>query len=174
MTPTLSTPRLILEPYVRSDEDGFVELFADERVSRWVGDGPSPEAEDRAVFGRIFSAVYAENRFDVWAVRRDGRLVGHAEIKPTETSGGHEIVYVLAHDVWGQGLGTELASALTGYGFETLELDEIHATVAPENTASLAVLAKVGFRHARDIVEPDGVVRLLTCASSAFTPAVAS
>lgn len=139
-----------------------------------MGDSPSPEAEDRDLFRRIFSKVYAENRFDVWAVRQDGRLVGHAEIKPTEATGGHEIVYVLAHAVWGAGLGTEVASAITRYGFDTLELDDVHATVAPENIASLAVLAKLGFPHARDIIEPDGVVRVLTCAASAFAPGVAS
>ncbi|MFI8889692.1 GNAT family N-acetyltransferase [Streptomyces paradoxus] len=163
MPPALLTPRLLLTPYTPDDEEDFVALFQDTRVSRWMGDGPSPEADDRALFGRIFSKVYARDLFDVWAVRRDGRLVGHAEIKRTDEVDGHEIVYALSPAVWGSGLGTELAEALVAYGFETLGLTEVHATVAAENEASLRLLGRTGFAHVRDIVEDDGgLTRVLT------------
>ncbi|MGW3835399.1 GNAT family N-acetyltransferase [Streptomyces microflavus] len=164
MNPSLRTGRLLLTPYTPADEEEFVALFQDVSVSRWMGDGPSTESEDRALFGRIFTKVYAENRFEVWAVKVGGELVGHAEIKPTEASGGHEIIYALAPSAWGRGLGTELALALVGHGFGTLGLTEVHATVAAENAASLAVLGRVGFAHVRDIREDDGsTTRLLTC-----------
>jgi RimJ/RimL family protein N-acetyltransferase len=128
-----------------------------------MGDGPSSEADDRALFGRIFTKVYAEDLFDVWAVRRDGRLVGHAEIKPTEVVEGYEIIYALAPEVWGSGLGRELAEAIVTYGFDALGLTEVHATVAASNKASLVVLDKIGFAHVRDITEDDGsTTRVLT------------
>ncbi|MEV0147748.1 MULTISPECIES: GNAT family N-acetyltransferase [unclassified Nonomuraea] len=156
MTPTLYTKRLVLEPYVPEDEESFIALFQDERVSQWMGDGPSSEEEDRALFGRIFTKVYAQDLFDVWAVRQGGMLIGHAEIKPTDTVEGHEIIYALAPAAWGSGLGTELAEAVVAYGFDTLKLTEVFATVAEPNRASLAVLAKIGFKHVRDIEEDDG------------------
>ncbi|MFF7307684.1 GNAT family N-acetyltransferase [Streptomyces sp. NPDC008137] len=163
MPPTLRTPRLHLDPYTPQDEESFVALFQDARVSRWMGDGPSPEADDRALFGRIFTKVYAQDLFDVWAVRRDGRLIGHAEIKRTDAVGGHEIVYALAPEAWGGGLGTELAEALVAYGFQTLGLSEVHATVDERNTASLHLLDRIGFAHVRDIEEDDGsLTRVLT------------
>ncbi|THV31385.1 GNAT family N-acetyltransferase [Glycomyces paridis] len=163
MTPEIRTERLLLQPYLPADEEDFVAFFGDERVSRWMGDGPEPEAETRALFGRVFTDVYATGRFDVWAVREHGRLVGHAEIKPTEVSGGHELIYALAPAAWGRGLGTELAAAIVAYGFETLGLHEVHATVAAPNEASLAVLAKLGFVHVRDQPEEQGpVTRVLT------------
>ncbi|MEU3505350.1 GNAT family N-acetyltransferase, partial [Streptomyces hundungensis] len=109
MTPTLRTERLLLDPYTPDDEEDFVALFQDPRVSRWMGEGPTSEAEDRALFRRVFTQVYARDLFAVWAVRRDGVLIGHAEIKPTEATGGHEIIYALAPAAWGAGLGTELA-----------------------------------------------------------------
>ncbi|MFC8147552.1 GNAT family N-acetyltransferase [Streptomyces paradoxus] len=138
-------------------------MFQDTRVSRWMGDGPAAEADDRALFGRIFSTVYAGDLFGVWAVRRGGLLVGHAEIKRTEEVDGHEIVYALGPDVWGSGLGTELAEALVRHGFESLGLTEVHATVAAQNQASLRLLGKIGFEHVRDIVEDDGTLtRVLT------------
>ncbi|MEU1849912.1 GNAT family N-acetyltransferase [Streptomyces sp. NPDC019990] len=163
MPPALRTPRLLLDAYTPQDEERFVALFQDTRVSRWMGDGPAPEEEHRALFGRIFSKVYARNLFDVWAVRRGPLLVGHAEIKRTDEVGGHEIVYALAPEVWGSGLGTELAEALVSYGFRTLALTEVHATVDARNTASLRLLGRIGFEHVRDVVEDDGTVtRVLT------------
>ncbi len=163
VTPTLRTERLVLDPYTPEDEEGFVALFQDTRVTRWIGDGPASEAEDRALFGRIFTKVYAQDLFDVWAVRRDGLLIGHAEIKPTDQVQGHEIVYALTPTAWGSGLGTELAEAIVAYGFDVLGLAEVHATVAAENTASLALLERIGFEHVRDIVEDDGsITRVLT------------
>ncbi|MFJ5728375.1 GNAT family N-acetyltransferase [Streptomyces paradoxus] len=163
MPPTLHTARLLLDPYTPDDEEGFVALFQDVRVSRWMGDGPSSEADVRALFGRIFSKVYARDLFDVWAVRRDGRLVGHAEIKRTDAVDGHEIVYALTPKAWGSGLGTELAEALLAYGFGTLGLAGVHATVAAENEASLRLLGRIGFEHVRDIEEGDGsLTRVLT------------
>ncbi|MFE7660510.1 MULTISPECIES: GNAT family N-acetyltransferase [Streptomyces] len=164
MTPTLRTDRLLLEPYVPADEDGFVEFFMDARVSRWMGDGPWPEADYRATFARIFDHAYASDGFDVWVVRQDGRLVGHAEIKPAKVVEGHELIYALAPEMWGRGLGTELARAVVAHGFGTLNLEQVHATVAEPNTASLAVLRRLGFRHLRDIAEDDGTItRVLSC-----------
>ncbi|MFH9725642.1 GNAT family N-acetyltransferase [Streptomyces sp. NPDC017254] len=163
MIPTLRTERLLFEPYVPADEDAFTALFQDPRVARWMGDGPVPEEDDRALFGRIFSKVYAQDLFAVWAVRRDGLLVGHAEIKPTEQVGGHEIVYAIAPAAWGAGLGTEVAEALVAYGFDTLGLPAVHATVAEPNTASLVLLGRIGFTHVRDLTEEDGsTTRVLT------------
>lgn len=115
-TSTLRTARLLIEPYRPEDEDHFVGLFADERIARWMGNPPQGDAAERAMFGRIFSKVYAQDLFDVWAVRRDGRYVGHAELKHTDDVDGHELVYALAHDSWGAGLGTEIARALAEYG----------------------------------------------------------
>jgi RimJ/RimL family protein N-acetyltransferase len=158
MTPALRTERLVLEPYVPADEEDFVALFQDTRVSRWMGDGPESEESDRALFWRVFTHVYDVNKFDVWAVRENGVFVGHAEIKPTEESGGHELIYALAFDAWGRGLGTELALAICAYGFETLGLDEVHATIAEQNTGSIAVMEKLGFEHVRDKPEDDGTI----------------
>lgn len=156
MTPTLCTDRLRLDRYVPGDEEGFVALFQDSRVSRWMGDGPASEAEDRALFRRIFTKVYAQNLFDVWAVRRDGLLVGHAEIKPSDVVQGYEIIYALAPEAWGSGLGKEVAEAIVAHGFRALGLTEVYATVAAPNSASLTLLDRIGFEHVRDMAEDDG------------------
>ncbi|MGW4499643.1 GNAT family N-acetyltransferase [Micromonospora sp. NPDC004336] len=155
-TPTLRTDRLLLEPYRPDDAQDCVALLTDPEVGRFMGDGPLSAEEAGALFGRLFADVYANDLFDVWAVRRDGRYVGHAEIKRTDEVDGHEIVYALVKPAWGAGLGTELARALVRYGFDTLDLPRVYATVADANHASLALLGRIGFGHERDVTEDDG------------------
>ncbi|MEU9510683.1 GNAT family N-acetyltransferase [Micromonospora sp. NPDC048170] len=157
-TPTLHTGRLLLEPYRPDDAEDFIALLTDPEVGRFMGDGPLTADEAGALFGRVFTKVYADDLFDVWAVRRDGRHVGHAEVKRTDQVDGHEIIYALAKPAWGAGLGTELARALVRHGFDTLGLPRVYATVAEANHASLALLGKLGFVHERDIAEEDGSV----------------
>ncbi|MFD5127102.1 GNAT family N-acetyltransferase [Streptomyces olindensis] len=141
MPPVLRTRRLLLTPYTPGHEDGFVALFEDARVSRWMGDGPA---------------------------RRGGLLVGHAEIKRTDQVDGHEIIYALAPEAWGGGLGTEPAEALVAYGFEALGLTEVHATMGARNEASPRLLGRLGFAHVRDVEEDDGgLTRVLTCRNPA-------
>lgn len=169
MTPELHTERLRLRPYVRADEADFVALFQTVAFGRWFGDGMQTEEQDRAVFSRIFSLVYAEERFPVWAVCREGGYVGHAEIKPSAESwlSGHEIVYGLAPEHQRQGLGTEVARALTAYGHGELALPEVHATVDSANAASLSLLERLGYRRVRDVAEEDGrTTCLLTSAAT--------
>ncbi|MEU6074250.1 GNAT family N-acetyltransferase [Micromonospora sp. NPDC047074] len=157
-TPTLRTERLLLEPYRPDDAQASVSLLTDPEVGRFMGDGPLTAEEAGALFERLFTKVYADDLFDVWAVRRDGHYVGHAEIKRTGQVDGHEIVYALAKPAWGDGLGTELAGALIRYGFDALGLPRVYATVAEANHASLALLGKLGLGHERDITEADGTV----------------
>ncbi|GGR96730.1 hypothetical protein GCM10010252_39230 [Streptomyces aureoverticillatus] len=158
LTPELRSERLVLSAYVASDESDFVALFQDEAVGRWFGDGMQSAEEDRALFARLFSIVYAERRFPVWAVRHEGRYAGHAEIKPSPEAwlDGHEIVYGLSKDSWGLGLGTELARLLTDYGHRTLGLAEVHATVDSLNTPSVTVLKRLGYTQGREVREDDG------------------
>lgn len=163
MTPELRTERLLLDPYVPRDEEEFVALFQSGEVSRCTGaaDGPSSRATGRAVFRRLFTHVYPLGLFDVWAVRHDGRLVGHAEIKPAEAVDGHELTHSLASGAGDDRLGTELAEALVTYSFYVLGLPRLYATVAAPNAASLVLLRGIGFEHVRDIHETDGRVNCL-------------
>ncbi|MEV6525768.1 GNAT family N-acetyltransferase [Longispora sp. NPDC051575] len=161
MTPILRTARLALRPYVPEDEEGFVRLFSDADVTRWMGIPRDP----RALFRRGFTEPHLIT-WDVWAIVEGDGYVGHAEIKPSPDPqvDGHELVYALLPEAWGRGLGTEVAEAVTAHGLGALGLAEVHATVDPDNAASLALLRRLGYADVRDLVDPsDGEVsRLLT------------
>lgn len=49
-------------------------------------------------------------------------------------------------NAWGKGLGTEVAGLLLEFAFGPLGLDRVEATCHPENTGSVRVLEKNGFK----------------------------
>ncbi|MFF9706755.1 GNAT family N-acetyltransferase [Streptomyces griseofuscus] len=161
MTPELRTERLEFLPYRPEHEDVFVELLRDEEVCRWMGQDLVPEPQIREVFRAILADIYPQGRFDVWGLWLAGRYIGHAEVKPTGNVEGHELVTALAPGYWGQGLGGEAVRGLLRHAAENLGLTEAYGMVGAENTASLAMCRRLGFRHLRDVVGDDGSVTKL-------------
>jgi ribosomal-protein-alanine N-acetyltransferase len=158
MTPALRTERLEFTPYRPEDEDHFVALLRTEEVCRWMGQDQVPEADLRAVFRAILSDVYPTHRFDVWGVWCQGTYIGHAEVKKTGNVDGHELIVALAPEYWGQGMGTEVIRGLLRHAADNLGLKEVYGMVGAENTASLALCRRLGFRDVRDVVGEDGSV----------------
>lgn len=171
MTPTLRTARLLFLPYRPEDEDAFVGLLSDEVVCRWMGQERCSEAEIRTIYRSILTDVYGKSLFDVWGVWSDGDYIGHAELKKTGNVDGHEAIAALVRKHWGQGFGGELVQGLLTYAADTLGLEEVHAMVGAENTASLAVCKRLGFRHLRDVVSDTGAVtKVLVVSTVQDTP----
>ncbi|QQC87233.1 GNAT family N-acetyltransferase [Streptomyces alfalfae] len=158
MTPVLRTERLDFLPYRPEHEDHFVALLRDAEVCRWMGQDLVPEPQLREVFRAILTDVYPRHRFDVWGLWTDGAYAGHAEVKPTGNVDGHELITALAPAYWGKGLGGEAVHGLLRYGADTLGLSEAYGMVGAENTASLALCRRLGFRHVKDVVGDDGAV----------------
>ncbi|MFF2204730.1 GNAT family N-acetyltransferase [Streptomyces sp. NPDC058145] len=161
MTPVLRTERLDFLPYRPEHEDHFVALLRDEEVCRWMGQDLVPEPQLRELFRAILTDVYPQRRFDVWGLWLEGAYVGHAEVKPTGNVDGHELVTALVPAYWGRGLGGEVARGLLRHAADDLGLTEVYGMVGAENTASLALCRRLGFRHLRDVVGDDGSVTKL-------------
>lgn len=62
-----------------------------------------------------------------------------------------DITYRLHSSAIGKGLGLELASGLVIFGFETLKLDEITATITRDNIPSKKIADKLGLKFDRHI-----------------------
>jgi RimJ/RimL family protein N-acetyltransferase len=76
-----------------------------------------------------------------------------------------EIGYSLAQDFWGQGLATEVESALVEIGFRQCGLANIIAFASIGHGASRHVMEKVGFRFEKDRIIDDEL-----CAVYRFFP----
>ncbi|MFI9272173.1 GNAT family N-acetyltransferase [Kitasatospora sp. NPDC052896] len=167
MTPVMHTEHVEFIPYRDEDEDAFVALLRNADVCRWMGQDLVPEPEVRVLFRSILTEVYPRRLFDVWGLWLDGRTyAGHAEVKRTGNVDGHELVTALAPEFWGRGLGTEVIRGLLRHAADGLGLKEVYGMVGAENTASLALCRRLGFRHLRDVVADNGSVTKMLIVST--------
>jgi len=108
---------------------------------------------------------HASTAADPWVhgfrlVHRDsGAVVGTCSFKGPPAAGVVEIAYGVSPDQQGKGYATEAAQALVAYAFSFGEVRVLRAHTLPDATASTRVLAKCGFRHVGDVIDPeDGLV----------------
>ncbi|MBA3341716.1 MAG: GNAT family N-acetyltransferase [Gemmatimonadaceae bacterium] len=82
--------------------------------------------------------------------------IGCAGFKgPPDAAGMVEIAYGIAPSFEGHGYATEAAAALVAFAFDTGLVELVRAHTLPAYNASTRVLAKCGFRHISDVVDPD-------------------
>jgi RimJ/RimL family protein N-acetyltransferase len=160
----LETPRLRLTPWspaqllamLESAErfeseaelrlaDGLRDLFVSGEVSpAWVEQLRAAPGPDPWTLG--FSVVH----------RDDGRVIGSAGFKgPPGEDGSAEIAYGIAPGYQGNGFATEAARALVAFALERVDVTSMRAHTMPENGASGRVLAKCGFQHVGEVMDPD-------------------
>ena len=92
--------------------------------------------------------------------RAGGSVVGVGGFKgPPGADGVAEIAYGVVPDYQSKGYATEAAQALVAYAFSSGRARIVRAHTLPESNASTRVLAKCGFRHVGEIIDPeDGLV----------------
>jgi RimJ/RimL family protein N-acetyltransferase len=92
--------------------------------------------------------------------RESGTSVGTCGFKgPPSTDGVVEIAYGIAPEHQGKGYATEAAQALVTYALTFEEVRVVRAHTLPGSGASKRVLAKCGFCHVSEVIDPeDGLV----------------
>jgi len=154
---TAETARLRLRPYAVSDFASFHDLHSRPAVARYLPWETRDEAASRAALERHRSLVLDKDGDGVTLAAFDkdtGRLVGDLVLflRSVQHRTG-EIGYVLHPDFQGRGLATEGAGHLLDLGFTALGLRRIVARLDARNTASAAVLARLGMRHEAHLVQ---------------------
>ena len=137
----LSTPRLTLRPARWDDLDAMHAVLSDPRATRWWSTPPHQTLDQtRAWLGAMIDSPpeLAED----FVVEFEGRVVGKAGFYRLP-----EIGFILHSDVQGRGLGLEAAQAVIAHVFATRDLDRLTAEADPDNTASIALLTRLGFRE---------------------------
>jgi RimJ/RimL family protein N-acetyltransferase len=161
MQTILETERLRLKPYEPDDahQQHLIELLTDAEVMKFIGDGVMNRAAAESLWERVFSVVYAENRFYMWAAwtKENSQYVGSVQLKPRPTKPEEwEIGYILRREFWGKGYATEIAKKLIEFGFNEAKLPQIFGDVADENFASIHVLQKAGMNFERYEYDENG------------------
>lgn len=146
----LETERVYLTKISEEHLDDLFAYASDDEVTEHVSWETHTDKEQSRQFIRRTRELYESGVHYDWALvhKESGRMFGTTGLRigePSDTAA--ELGYVLAKEFWGRGLATEVANEVVRFGFEELELSEIHAYVFLGNDASVRVLEKLGMSY---------------------------
>ncbi len=147
--PVLETSRLILRPFDYSDIPEYLSFFPAEGVQRYLGGVliPKDTADAKRWIDNLNGRCLKAKLVFTWCIQLKGdeRAIGRCDLGGFVKKSMAELSYYLAESWWHQGIMQEALAAVLSFGFNELELHRIQAVVMPNNQASLALLAKLGF-----------------------------
>ncbi len=148
----IRTERLLLRRYREDDLDRLAAIQALPEVARYVYWELRTRAEVEPALAKRIAETRLEQDDDVvtLAVERqdDGILLGDATIFLRSVANRQvEIGYVFHPDAGGHGYATEATRALVDLAFDDLNAHRVFARTDARNTASAALLRRLGMRQ---------------------------
>ena len=140
------TERLALTSWLPADVPLLHRLHSDPDTMRFIRFG---RPETRAETAQLVEQYISQHHTRGWTKWRlathDGELVGRAGFGGDDARRG--LSFAVDRRLWGQGLATEIASALVHWHWQHAAEAHLRALVEVGNDASVAVLRKVGFEQ---------------------------
>lgn len=142
--PILRTQRLWLTPLVSADAHDLFAVYADAETMRHMHMPPAASVAD--VLAEI-NHILARSCARHWAIRLAEEAPAVGVIGLVGGTGPQGIGYILRRDLWGQGLISEALAAVIEFGFVSAEIDTLELWIDTDNTGSIRVAKKLGFRE---------------------------
>jgi RimJ/RimL family protein N-acetyltransferase len=154
LMPTIETARLRLRSHQLDDLAPYAAMWADPIVTRFLGGKPLSEEE---AWSRILrhAGHWSLLGFGYWLVeeKATGRFLGeaglaelHRDIVPSIV-GTPEAGWVFTLGSQGQGYASEAMHAILAWASQTLPSKRTVCIIDPENTASLRLAMRLGYKE---------------------------
>jgi len=141
----LCTERLVLHPVTADDHAVLLAHWGAPDVRRFLFDGAMLSAAEVSQAIEDSTRDFGRAGYGLWLIHEKdpAGLVGTTGLRPLEDI-GLEIFYSLAPGSWGKGYATEAARTVLDHALGPLGLPEVLAEVDEGNTASIAVIERLG------------------------------
>jgi ribosomal-protein-alanine N-acetyltransferase len=147
--PIFATKRLRLRRFEDRDVRGLHACFSDPEAMRYWNFPPCTSEQESARWLKNLSNAKNPYAFLAWAVadKRTDRCVGMVNYHHREAHNRRlEVGYILAPSHQGRGLMTEAMLPMLAYCFTKLSVHRVQALIHPDNTASIRLVERLGFR----------------------------
>jgi len=144
---------LTLRPLTRRDKEEWNLLRWENRewLQPWESQDPRGSAylPSFGEYVRAQARAAREQSAFGWAITEGAAILGHITLSNIAWGAVQSgiIGYWVSHHRAGEGLAPRAVAVVTDWAFEELRLHRIEINIRPENTASLRVVEKLGFRE---------------------------
>ena len=147
--PFLIGSKVYLRPLEREDAPLFIPWVNDAEVTRTLEVFYRPKnLQDELAF---IDGVSKDEHAVVFGIveKETDRLIGSAGLHQIHFKDRHAEFGILIGEksAWNKGYGTEVTALITGYGFETFNLNRVWLRVHEDNQRGIKAYEKVGFKH---------------------------
>jgi len=153
--PILQTVRLVMRAPDQRDIPAWFARATDHESAYLAGDPiPASISEGKAWLTRTLDKAAAGERL-LWSidVREGPGSIGTVGLSLKRPG----VSFVVGRAFWGHGYATEAAREVLRFGFDVMDLSEVHSEFVVENSGSRRVHEKLGFQHVEDFIdESDG------------------
>ncbi|WP_445768543.1 GNAT family N-acetyltransferase [Rheinheimera sp.] len=151
--PSLETERLLLTALQPDDEQSIFTLFSSPEVVKYYDLEAFYEPQQATNLISLFKARYEDKLGIRWAIRlkTTGQLIGTCGFNSWSSKMRNAVIgYDLLPEFWRQGYAFEAVYAMVKAGFSGAlacgQLHRIQADTVPGNSASEALLLRLGFK----------------------------
>lgn len=152
--PRIETDRLTLRTHTPGDLPVCTVMWSDADVVRYIGGRPFSREE---VWARLlrYAGMWAVMGHGFWAIeeKASGKLIGEVgimearrDIEPS-FEGEPEVGWALMPAAHGKGYAAEAVGAALAWGDKHVEAPKFVCIISPENTPSIKLAQKFGFRE---------------------------
>lgn len=155
MTIITETERLILRQVRNDDLDAYAVMHAHPEVMRYSPERRALNREETAALLTWIQTAYVTEGYGLWAVvnKVGQQVIGYCGFTHYVLEGRDEVElgYRFTPAAWGQGFATEAAGACLQLAWHHLHLQRVVSLIEPENTLSVRVAKKLGFRFEQSL-----------------------
>lgn len=149
----LRTERLLIRETTVDDVDEFYKLYKDPSMTRFM-EGLFEDPEDEKRYQRDYiKKIYGLMGFGVWTLVRleDGAVIGRAGYSVRNGFDEVELGYLVGKEYQRHGYALEACAAILDYGRDVLQFDAVQTLVKAENTVSIHMCEKLGFKKESEV-----------------------
>ena len=153
----LFTERTLVREISLSDLDELFSLYEDESITEYT-EPLYGRREEEEYTKQYIETMYYYYGYGLWTVwnRKTGQLIGRVGIdqRADETTGETwlELGYIIGKNWQRQGYATEVCQKVIEYAKENLHFPILYCVIHPQNTVSIHLAKKLGFRFERRVL----------------------
>ena len=157
----IKSKRLGFRPWTPEDLQLAIELWGNYEVTKFFD--KRGRLSNQQVNERLHKEIDTQNQHGIqyWPIfiEETNAHIGCAGLRPYDLQKKIlEIGFHIRPEYWRQGYAAEAAQCVMAYAFNNLQAAALFAGHNPENLASKAILARLGFKYTHDeYYEPTGL-----------------